>query len=87
MCVVVVCFCECQSNKEKSRRREELISTLFLSVERSDGYSYYVNDCSYVCSADPNFAFCVAASFAQRSKSERGLCGCKRLVEAPLRVE
>lgn len=47
---------------------EELISTLLLSVERSDEYSYYVNDCSCVCAADPDFAFCVAASFTQRSK-------------------
>lgn len=63
---------------------EELISTLLLSAERSDEYSYYVNDCSCVCTANPDFAFCVAASFAQRSKCEWGLCGCKRLVAAPL---
>lgn len=79
-----MCVCVCQSNKEKSRRREELISALFLSVERSDGYSYYVNDCSCVHDADPNFAFCDAASFAQESESEWGFRGCKRLVAAPL---
>lgn len=44
-----VCVRECQSNKEKSRHREELISTLFSFCKRSDGYSYYVNDCSCVC--------------------------------------
>jgi len=70
--------------KEIKAYREELISTLFLSDERSDGYSYYVNDFSCACAADPNFAFCATASFTHRAKREWGLCGCNRLVAAPL---
>lgn len=50
----------------------ELIITLFLSAQRSDGWSYYVNDDSCVCAPDLNFAFCVSASFTQRSKRELG---------------
>lgn len=62
---VFVCVIQTKRNQGVS---EELISALLLSVERSDEYSYYVNDCSCVCAADPDFAFCVAASFTQRSK-------------------
>lgn len=66
-----VCMCESVRLKEIKALREELISTVFLLAQCSDGYSYYVDDCSCICAADPNFAFCVASSFTQRSKTPR----------------